>query len=127
MRRAVPRSTCDVLFRDVDSATAFVLHLRAARTEYVEGRRVWTDIKPSRGAVALTRMVHRAAEALKDAKAQRGDAALAVTKRMMSNAVMVGGRRAAIAAPGRILLTPWAQARYSAEGRALVEGAAASS
>lgn len=112
-------SNCDILFSTVDSATAFTLHVRATTTEYVDGRRVWA-------AVALSRMVHRAAEALEDVEAQRGDSALSVTRRMMSNAVLVGGRRAAVAARGRILLTPWAQSRYSAEERVLVEGAAAS-
>lgn len=71
-------------------------------------------------------MVHRAAAALEDVEAQRGALALAVTKRMMSNAVIVGGRRAAVAARGRVLLTPWAQARYLAEEKSLVEGAGAS-
>lgn len=37
-------STCDILFSTADAATAFILHVRSADREFVEGRRIWADI-----------------------------------------------------------------------------------
>lgn len=114
-------NSCDLLFEDADASITFCLYVRAATVEFVDGRRVWAEVRKNRQAAAVARSHHRPAEVFADLEQLRAGDALQVQKHMQTLKVVVHGKRAAYVLRGRMWFTPWEEARYSDAVRQLAE------